>query len=218
MWHNGTKPRYVLYVSVWHPDMWQNAAARSVASVEALMGRSVAEHKRLCASIMAQQTHPLFTTFTRYDRTKSNSLSRDEVKEMMEALGYKASKIECEHAVSSCARTHLCTRAMLRCMTLIPRMHDVCVVSPSGLCVSLNRSEVQEGLDDVFGQFDTDYNRVIDIDEFSALWAALGGSSKVPSPRVRKGRRKGRKKKDTVEKKRKKPKQIQMDQCCNYPY
>eukprot|EP01050_Picozoa_sp_SAG11_P002739 SAG11_NODE_142_length_14906_cov_8.352333_3_plen_183_part_00 len=52
VWHNGTKPRYVLYVSVWHPDMWQNAAARTAASVEALMGRSVAEHKRLCASIM----------------------------------------------------------------------------------------------------------------------------------------------------------------------
>ncbi len=52
VWHNGTKPRYVLYVSVWHPDMWQNASARAAASVEALMGRSVAEHKRLCASIM----------------------------------------------------------------------------------------------------------------------------------------------------------------------
>ena len=52
VWHNGTEPRYVLYVSVWHPDMWQDASARTAASVEALMGRSVAEHKKLCTSIM----------------------------------------------------------------------------------------------------------------------------------------------------------------------
>lgn len=32
--------------------MWQNATTRTAASVEALMGRSVAEHKALCASII----------------------------------------------------------------------------------------------------------------------------------------------------------------------
>lgn len=52
VWHNGTEPRYVLYVSVWHPDMWQNAATHTEAIGEALMGRNVAEHKRLCASIL----------------------------------------------------------------------------------------------------------------------------------------------------------------------